>query len=131
MLAVANLTFTAYPYAQVRANPPLALALGLNKSWPAGTIIYFAQWNTDNELIRYFNPQTVWREVSRETFEKELREPERDGPAWMDTTLIELYQSDEGKSWLESHTVRRPEHELVNDKYKLKFYEIKRDTLSP
>ncbi len=127
MLAVANLTFTAYPYAQVRANPPLALALALNKAWPAGTIIYFAQWNTDNEMIRYFNPQTTWREVNRETFEKEMRE-QGGGPAWMDTTLIELYQSDEGKSWLESHTVRRPEHELVNDKYKLRFYEIKRDS---
>ncbi len=131
LLTVANLTFSAYPYSQVRANPPLALALGLNKSWPAGTIIYFAQWNTDNELIRYFNPQTVWREVSRESFEQEVAGA-GGGPAWMDTTLIDLYQSTpEGARWLEAHTARRPEHELVNDKFKLKFYEIKRDTPSP
>lgn len=130
MLAIANLTFTAYPYAQVRATPPLALALGLNKSWPKGTVVYFAQWNSDNELIRYFNPGTVWREVNRETFEQEITKTSG-GPAWMDTTLIDLYQSPEGQRWLDAHTVRRPEHELVNDKFKLRFYEIKRDTPSP
>lgn len=131
LLTVANLTFSAYPYAQVRANPPLALALGLNKSWPTGTTIYFAQWNTDNELIRYFNPQTVWREVGRESFEPAVVTA-GDGPAWMDTTLIDLYQSTpEGARWLEAHTARRPEHELVNDKFNLKFYEIKKETLSP
>ena len=128
MLAVANLAFTAYPYVQVRANPPLALALDLNKAWPAGTVVYFAQWNSDNSLVKYFNPQTAWREVSREKFEKEIGE-RGDGPAWMDTTLIELYQSTpEGRLWLDAHTVRRPGHELVNDKYKLRFYEIKRDS---
>lgn len=131
LLAVANLTFTAYPYSQARATPPLALALGLNKSWRAGTTIYFSQWNTDNELIRYFNPQTVWREVSRETLEP-AAVMGGDGPAWMDTTLIDLFQSTpEGARWLDAHTVRRPEHELVNDKFNLKFYEIDRDTLSP
>ncbi|HWS99989.1 MAG TPA: hypothetical protein VN256_07065 [Pyrinomonadaceae bacterium] len=131
MLAIANLTFTAYPYALVRATPPLALALELNKSWPKGAVVYFAQWNSDNELIRYFNPQTVWREVNRETFEKEIKEA-GGASAWMDTTLIELYlPTPEGRNWLDAHAVRRPEHELVNDKYKLRFYEIKRDTPSP
>ncbi|HYG80956.1 MAG TPA: hypothetical protein VD861_11240, partial [Pyrinomonadaceae bacterium] len=128
MLAIANLTFTAYPYAQVRATPPLALALGLNKSWPKGTVVYFARWNSDNELIRYFNPQTVWREVNRETFEKEMKEA-GGAPAWMDTTLIDLYlPTPEGQNWLDAHTLRRPEHELVNDKFKLRFYEIRADS---
>jgi hypothetical protein len=128
MLAIANLTFTAYPYAQVRATPPLALALGLNQSWPSGTVVYFAQWNSDNSLVKYFNPQTVWREVNRESFEKEIKEATGD-PAWMDTTLIDLYLSTlEGQAWLDAHTLRRPEHELVNDKFKLRFYEIKTDS---
>jgi hypothetical protein len=53
-----------------------------------------------------------------------------DGPIWMDTTLIELYQSTpEGVRWLDAHTVRRPEYELVNDKYKLRFYAIRTDTI--
>ena len=130
MLAIANLTFTAYPYAQVRATPPLALALGLNKSWPKNTVVYFAEWNSDNELIRYFNPQTVWRETSPEALERDVL-ANGGGPAWMDTTLIDLYQDPEGGRWLDAHTTRRPEYELVNDKYKLRFYEIRPDTIHP
>ena len=125
LVAVANLTYSAYPYAQVQANPPLALALATKKSWPQETIIYFAMWNSDNSLVRYFNPQTVWREVRPEALEKEMRESQNGGSAWMDTTLIDLYQSTpEGRTWLETHTARRPEYELVNSKYKLQFYQL-------
>lgn len=132
LLAVVNLTFSAYPYAQVRANPPLALALALNKAWPPGTIVYVAASNSDNSLVRYFNPGTVWREAKQETLDSELRNTQTSGGSiWMDTTLIELYQSTpEGKRWLETHTIRRPEYELVNSKYKLQFYEIKPDSFN-
>lgn len=130
LLAVVNLTFSAYPYAQVSANPPLALALALNKAWPPGTIVYFATWNSDNSLVRYFNPKTVWREATQETLESERQNPQTGSASiWMDTTLIDLYQqAPEGKHWLETHTIRRPEYELVNSKFKLQFYEIKRDS---
>lgn len=140
LLMVVNLTFSAYPYAEVRANPPLALALAMNKAWPQGTIVYLTTWNSDNLLVRYFNPQTVWRETNRETFEREIQNPQTSGGSiWMDTTLIDLYQSTpEGRRWLESHTLRRPENELVNSKFRLQFYEVKLDsfdtdtnTLSP
>jgi hypothetical protein len=132
LVAVVNLTYSAYPYAQVRANPPLALALALNKAWPPGTIVYFATWNSDNSLVRYFNHGTVWREVNQEIVEREMQNSQPSGGSiWMDTTLIELYQSmPEGKRWLETHTIRRPEYELVNSKFKLQFYEIKRDSFS-
>jgi hypothetical protein len=127
LLAVVNLTFSAYPYAQVRANPPLALALALNKAWPPATTIYFAAWNSDNSLVRYFNPSSVWREVNQETFEREMRNSQkRSESIWMDTTLIDLYQATpEGRRWLEIHTNKRPEYELVNSKFRLQFYEIK------
>lgn len=130
LIIAANLAFSAYPYATVRANPPLGLALDLNKAWPQGTIIYFAQWNSDNSLVRYFNPQTVWREVDREALENELPElMKTGGSAWLDTTLIDLYQSTpEGKQWLDAHTVRRPESELVNNKFRLQFYQLKTDS---
>jgi hypothetical protein len=127
LVIAANLTYSAYPYAQVRANPPLALALQMNNAWPKGTIIYFAQWNSDNSLVRYFNPQTVWTEANPETLEKEILQLKSGGGAmWMDTTLIAIYQSSpEGRAWLEAHTIRRPEYELVNNKFKLLFYQIK------
>jgi hypothetical protein len=129
---VANLTFSAYPYAQVRANPPLAMALALNKALPPGTIIYFAEWNSDNSLFRYFNPTTIWRQVGPENLEKEAQDLSTGGSsAWMETTLIERYLSTpEGARWIEAHTIKRPEFELVNDKYKLRFYQIKLDSFS-
>lgn len=130
LVMVVNLTFSAYPYAQVRANPPLALALSMNKAWPQGTIVYLTTWNSDNLLVRYFNPKTVWREVNQETFEREIQNSQPSGASiWMDTTLVDLYQSTpEGRRWLETHTIRRPEYELVNSKFRLQFYEIKRDS---
>jgi hypothetical protein len=130
MVLVANLAFSAYPYAQARANPPLALALSMNRVWPRATVIYFAAWNSDNSLVRYFNPSTVWRQTNPATIENELRELQMSGAsAWMDTTLIDFYQSTpEGKRWLEAHTIRRPEHELVNNKFRLQFYQIKLDS---
>jgi hypothetical protein len=133
MMVVANLTFSAYPYALVRANPPLALALQMNKAWPGGTIVYFASWNSDNGLVRYFNPTVVWKEANRETLVKELEGAEKsDQSIWMETTLIDQYQSTpEGKAWLEAHTIRRPEHELVNSKFKLAFYQLKADSFAP
>ena len=133
LLAVANLTFSAYPYAQVQANPPLALALSMNKVWPEGTNVYYVAWNSDNLLVRYFNPRTVWREANGETLEKEMRNlPGNGGSIWLDTTLIDLYQSTpEGRLWLETHALRRPEYELVNSKYRLQFYELRPDSFIP
>ena len=131
LVMAANLTYSAYPYAQVRANPPLALALEMNKAWPQGTTVYFAAWNSDISLVKYFNPQTVWREVNLETLEKELRDLQGKGggSVWLETTLIDLYQSTpEGKQWLELHTIRRPEYELVNSKFRLQFYQVKTDS---
>jgi hypothetical protein len=132
LVAVANLTFSAYPYSLVRANPPLALTLEMRKAWPPGSIIYFTAWNSDNSLVRYFNPQTVWKEATRETMEKEMQELRKSGgAAWMDTTLIDLYNATpEGKTWLDAHTARRPQYELVNSKYKLQFYQIKTDSFN-
>jgi hypothetical protein len=132
LILVANLTFSAYPYALVSANPPLALTLNMRNAWGHGTTIYFAAWNSDNSLVRYFNPQTVWREATPETLEKEMRELRKSGgAAWMDTTLVDLYNATpEGKTWLETHTARRPEYELVNSKYRLQFYQIKSDSFT-
>jgi len=126
LVATVNLTFSAYPYAQVRANPPLALALEMKKVWPPGTIIWFATWNTDNALVRYFNPATVWVEARPDALDIQLEELRKRGaPVWLDTTMIDLQEgTPEGKHWLETHAIKRPEYELVNSKYRLRFYEV-------
>jgi hypothetical protein len=126
----ANLAFNTFPYAQIRTNPPLALALELNKVWPPGTVIYLAEWNSDNLLVKYFNPETDWRIINRETLEQEVQNMKaRDVASWIDTTLINQYSSTpDGARWLEMRTTER--RELVNDKYKLRFYRLKPNSLT-
>jgi hypothetical protein len=122
-----NLTISAYPYAQVRANPPLGLAQKLHANWKEGTVVYFASPNSDNGLVRYFNPSIVWIETTPEMMTQKGAGPSSGGrDAWLDTTLIDRFQATpEGRLWLDTHTIRRPEYELVNRKFNLKFYQLK------
>jgi hypothetical protein len=127
LIASVNLTFLIYPYAQVSANPTLKLALAMNKVWRPGAVVYFAARNSDNALVRYFNPSVSWIEADPGLIESELPLLERENKdAWLETSLIDRYQATpEGRRWLESHTLRRPEYELVNDKYRVEFYQLR------
>ena len=129
-IAVSNLTFYILPLAQARNYPPLEVALKMNQAWPKGTIVYFASRNSDNSLVRYFNPAAVWVEVNRETFESEMQGlQEGRNSLWMETSLLSLYQATpEGVRWLEFHTIRRPDYEFIDDKYRLQFYQIRPET---
>jgi hypothetical protein len=130
-IAVSNLIFYILPLAQVKNYPPLAVALKLNEAWPRGTTVFFASRNSDNSLVRYFNPGVVWIEVNQETIEGEARNLQKDSSAWMETSLITLYQATpEGQRWLEAHTERQPEYEFINDKYRLQFYRLKPDSFN-
>ena len=123
----ANLTFSQYPYTQVRANPPLGLALSLNKVWPAGTVVYFASPNTDGSLVRYFNPDSVWVQTSPSAVMWQLKHVlPPPGGAWLETTLVDqLEATAEGRAWLAMNATRRSDCELVNSKFRIKFYQLK------
>jgi hypothetical protein len=129
-IAVSNLTFYILPLAQVRNYPPLAVALKMNQAWPKGTVVYFASRNSDNSLVRYFNPSATWVEANPGTFEREIQELQAGTDSlWMETSLLDLYQaSPAGEGWLEMHTIRRPEYEFIDDKYRLQFYQIRPET---
>jgi hypothetical protein len=131
-IAVSNLTFYILPLAQIKNYPPLAVALKMNQAWSQGTVVYFASRNSDNSLVRYFNPAAVWVEVNRETMEKETQRLQNSGSSiWMETSLLDLYQANpEGKRWIEAHTIRRPEYEFIDDKYRLQFYQIRPESFS-
>ena len=126
---LANLTFSQYPYTQVRANPPLDLALRLNKVWPTGTVVYFSLPNTDGSLVRYFNPGTVWVQVTPNELTQQLDHlPRTSRTAWLETTLLDqLEATAEGRAWLATHAVRRSDSELVNSKFRIRFYQLKSD----
>jgi hypothetical protein len=132
VIFIANLTFSAFPYAQVRANPPLGLALRMNGVWHPGTIVYFGSPNSDNGLVRYFNPSTVWIEATPEVITTQIANlPERGRSAWLDTTLVDRFQATpDGQLWLNFHTIRRAEYELVNKKYRLQFLQLKPESFT-
>ncbi|HEX8707436.1 MAG TPA: hypothetical protein VF723_04165 [Pyrinomonadaceae bacterium] len=132
-IAVSNLVFYIRPLSQVENYPPLAMALSLNRAWPEGTIVYFASRNSDNSLVRYFNPAARWQEVNQETMQAELPVLQQaGGNAWLETSLIELYQATpDGRQWLETHTLKDPQYELVNDKYRLRFYRLNPASFAP
>ena len=121
-----NLTLSQYPSTQVRANPPLQLALTLRQTWPRGTTVYFASSNSDNLLVRYFNPASVWVEASPDVLTRDVSALPPSGRAgWLETTLIDQLQTTaEGKAWLDAHTVVRPEYELVNRKFRIRFRQL-------
>jgi hypothetical protein len=131
-IALSNLIFYIAPLAQARNYPPVALALKLNQSWPPGTIVYFASRNSDNSLVRYFNPSAVLVEVTPQTLEREVRNlPPGTQSVWMETSLVDVYEATpEGRRWLEAHTARHPEYEFVNDKYRLQFYRLKPESFT-
>lgn len=126
----ANLTFSQYPYTQARANPPLELALKLNQIWTTGTSVYFASPNADDSLIRYFNPGTVWVQVAPDVITRQIEELSPSARAgWLDTTLVDQFEATaEGRAWLEAHTVHRPECELINKKFRIRFRQLKPDS---
>ena len=129
---LSNLTLSQYPSSQVRANPPLQLALTLNQTWPAGTTVYFASSNSDNLLFRYFNPGSVWVEVSPAILARDVSVlPPSGRSGWLETTLIDQFEATaEGKAWLDTHTLMAPEYELVNRKHRIRFRQLNAESFT-
>lgn len=126
-MCAANLAFLQYPYSQARANPPLQLAMKLNQAWPAGTTIYFSELTSDNSLVKYFNPGTVWIATTPEELRQRLSSRSNaERTLWIDTTIMDrVSETAEGKRWLESHAITQPQFELVNSKYRIRFAQLR------
>ena len=126
-VTLANFLFLIYPFSHVEKYPPLAFALELNREWQAGTVVYYATKNTDEELIRYFTPGALWKPLaSVDVLDRELAQIRSNGGhAWFETTAIDqLASTPEGARWLETHA-RKDSWREVNDKaYKIRFVEV-------
>jgi hypothetical protein len=127
IMALANFLFSILPYAHIEKNPPLSLALELNKAWPPGTVVYYASENSDNNLVRYFNPNTEWRLLS------DYRQLSTEVPAsynqgksvWLETTAIDrLLMQPEGTEWLARHVKLESTRELVDRAYGIRFLQV-------
>jgi hypothetical protein len=125
-VALANFLFLIYPFSHVEKYPPLAFALQLNREWPAGTVIYYGAKNSDQALIRYFNPSTQWRplaSISLESLQNEIARSYVNGSTvWLETTAIDqLTSTYEGAQLLESNSEPESWRELNDRGYRIRF----------
>lgn len=122
VMAVSNFLFFIYPYSHVRKVTPLELALNMNSIWSKGSVIYYSRMESDNQLIKYFNPYTSWKRVEEteiDDLESEMRTIyEQGGDVWMETTAFEEFsRSDAGTEWLNIHRDKRSTFKLDDPAY--------------
>jgi hypothetical protein len=128
-IALANFLFLIYPFSHVEKYSPLAFALEMNREWPSGTVIYYAAINSDEGLIRYFNPSTRWQLLhsdSLATIDTEIVNIYKTGgTAWLETTAIDqLSSTAAGARWLEAHTRKESWKELNDKAYRIRFVQV-------
>lgn len=129
IVAVANFLFLIFPYTHVQKNPPLLVALGMNKIWPPGTVVYYGESNTDNRLFKYFYPTVEWRQLTPaewNKFEGDLQRTYAQGHTeWLEVTAIErIIAAPGGAAWLDVHTRRQPRYELQDPAYKIRYVQV-------
>jgi hypothetical protein len=132
-VSLANFLFLIFPYSHEEKYPPLAFAREMSKAWPAGTVVYYAMDNSDNSLVRYFNPATNWKSLDSlkpPAWEKELHDIYSKGAAaWLDYSAIDrLSSTPDGAAWLSRHAKQESRRELVNQAFKIRFVQIGPDT---
>ena len=128
-VGLANFLFLIYPFSHVEKYPPLALALQMNREWSPGTVIYYGAENSDEGLMRYFNPATRWKLLdpkSLELLRVELADIySKGGTAWLETTAIDrLSATVEGARWLETHARKESLKELNDGAYEIRFIQV-------
>jgi hypothetical protein len=128
-VALANFLFLIYPFSHVQKYPPLAFALQMNNKWPAGTVIYYGAENSDEGLVRYFNPSTRWkllRPDSIDVLDSEIADIySKGGTAWFETTAIDQFASSPERSrWLEAHIQKESWKEINDSAYRIRFVQV-------
>jgi len=114
LIALSNLTFAIIPYSRLDANEAVAFAFSLKEHVAGGSTVYYADLNTDDWLVRYFNPQTKWRQVAS---------PAEVGAGWLDTTAIDRFSRSD-PAWFEKRTRHAEWRELVNAKHRIRFVRL-------
>ncbi|HEX9961741.1 MAG TPA: hypothetical protein VGB00_12450, partial [Pyrinomonadaceae bacterium] len=132
-LSLYNFLFYIYPNSRVRENTPLALALRANQLWSDKTIVFhvpntaaFDSLDTNNRLVKYFNPAVVWKPlnfITLEEFERELQANGAGGETvWLDASAIDkLTANAQAAEWLAANS---RETELNLPAHRVKYVQI-------
>jgi hypothetical protein len=118
LIALCNLTFAIIPYSRVTANQAVAFALNLQQHLASGSVVYYSDLNTDDWLVRYFNPQTTWRQVASPA---DIHAGDEAG--WLDTTAIDRFSRSD-PAWFEKRTQHAEWRELVNARHRIRFVRL-------
>lgn len=129
VVAVSNFLFFIRPYSQVRKDTPLSLALEINQLWSDKTIVYYKTFNSDNMLVRYFNPTTKWKSLEStdiEELNRQVQNSRANGETiWIETTAVDFLESfGETAQWIADNSDAQQRKELINKSYRLKFIQI-------
>ena len=131
-IALANFVFYIYPYSRLRNETPLALALRLNPIWTDHTVIYYAEMNTDNQLVKYFNPSTRWKRLDTgnlREIEDYLEIADKNGEdVWIETTAIKALTQAQQNEWLQKFACDCVSYTLDNKAYYMRFERMLPDT---
>ena len=135
-VALANFLFLIYPFSHVQKYPPLAFALEMNREWPPGTVIYYGAKNSDEALVRYFNPSTRWRHMaftSLYALNEEIADLRSTGvTVWLETTAIDqLTSTYAGTQWLERRSHAESWRELADKSYRIRFVQVRATLIIP
>ncbi|HEX8246848.1 MAG TPA: hypothetical protein VF599_01595, partial [Pyrinomonadaceae bacterium] len=132
-LGLYNFLFYIYPNSRVRDGAPLALALRANQAWSEKTVVFhaantaaFDSLDTNNRLVRYFNPAVVWKPfnfTTLEEFEREIQAITASGGAvWLDAASFEkLAANPQTARWLADNSRQT---ELTLAAHRMKYVEI-------
>lgn len=98
LVGLFNLGFFIAPCAQVRSNPPLALAVRMQERWSGPTTVGYGDFNPDNWTLRYFNPATRWVAVDPagglDGFRRLLAGQQREGrTVWLDSSAVRTLEA--------------------------------------
>ena len=98
LVGLFNLGFSIVPCAQIRSNPPLALAVRMQGRWSGPTTVGYGDFNPDNWTLRYFNPATRWVAVDPgsglDGFRRLLADQQREGrTVWLDSSAVRTLEA--------------------------------------
>jgi len=125
---VVNFTFLIYPYSKIEATPPVHLAVKASEMWK-DDVIYFADFNCDNWIFKYFNKGTTWRPLTLNDLQA-LREEliylrQQGQKTWIDTTTLDqMNQSQELATWLADSVHKTVTYGLTDRKHRIQFTQV-------
>lgn len=129
IIALSNFLFVVYPYSHAHKYPPLALALEIQRAWPTGTVVYYANTNADNALFKYVNPATNWQQLpanDAQLPDSLVRQTYNAGATvWLDATAIDRFAATpDGAAWLKAHALPNTLREINDKSYYIKFVQV-------